>query len=58
MEQGQLAGYALLVGYGVMLLGLVRFFGARRIFLTLFGLLVVGLWAAIASLRVITARRI
>jgi hypothetical protein len=53
----QLAGYTLLAGYGLLLLGLVKAFGLRRVVLVILGIVFLGVGVAFGTLRGVTNRR-
>jgi hypothetical protein len=57
MTHDELAGYTLLAGYGLMLLGAVKIFGFRRVLLVVFGIVFLGVGIALGSLRGVTGRR-
>jgi hypothetical protein len=57
MTHDELAGYTLLAGYGLMLLGAIRIFGFRRVLLVIFGIVFLGMGVALGSLRGVTNRR-
>ena len=42
MTHDELAGYTLLAGYGLMLLGAIKVFGLRRVLLAGYGLMLLG----------------
>ena len=58
MGQNEIGGYVLLAGYGLLLLGAVRVFGARRVLRFFLAIAFVGVWIAMGTLRGLTARRL
>ena len=57
MTHDELAGYSLLVGYGLMLVLAIRAFGLKRVLLVILGVVFLGIGVAFGSLRGITDRR-
>ena len=57
MTHDELAGYALLAGYGLMLLVAIKVFGFRRVLLSILGIVFLGIGLAFGSLRGVTERR-
>ena len=57
MTHDELAGYTLLAGYGLMLLGAIKVFGIRRVLLVVLGIMFLGVGVAFGTLRGVTNRR-
>ena len=57
MTQDELAGYTLLAGYGVMLVGAIKVFGVRRVLLVILGIVLLGVGIAFGTFRGVTTRR-
>lgn len=57
MTREELAGYTVLAGYGVMLLGSIKVFGPRRVLVVIFGIVLLGIGIAFGTFRGITGRR-
>jgi hypothetical protein len=53
----ELAGYTILAGYGLMLLGAIRVFGLKRVLLVMFGIVFLGIGIAFKTLGAVSARR-
>ena len=57
VTQEELAGYTVLAGYGVMLLGAIKVFGLRRVVIVLFGIVFFAVAIAFKSLGTVSGRR-
>lgn len=57
MSHDELAGYTLLAGYGVMLLGAIKVFGLRRVLMVILGIVLLGIGIAFSTFRGVTDRR-
>ena len=57
MTYDELAGYTLLAGYGLMLLGATKVFGLRRVLLVILGIVFLGVGLAFGTFRGVTNRR-
>ncbi len=57
MGQNEIGGYVLVAGYGLLLLGSIKVFGARRVMRFMVAIIFVGVWVAMGTLRGLTARR-
>ncbi len=57
MTQAEIGGYALLGGYGVMLLLAIKVFGPKRVFRVVFGLVFLAVWVALGTLGGISGHR-
>lgn len=57
MTHDELAGYAVLAGYGLLLLGLNQVFGVRRVVFGVLAIVTFGLTVALGTLKVLAARR-
>lgn len=57
MTQEELAGYTLLAGFGLMLVGAVKLFGLRAVLRVIFGIVLVAGIVAFGTLRAMTTRR-
>lgn len=57
MTREELAGYTLLGGYGLMLLGAIKVFGIRRVLAVIFGIVLLAISIAFGTFRGITDRR-
>ena len=57
MTHDELAGYTLLAGYGLMLLGAIKVFGLKRVLLVILGIVFLRIGIAFGTLRGVTNRR-
>ncbi|MDQ3876983.1 MAG: hypothetical protein M3290_01345 [Actinomycetota bacterium] len=57
MTHDELAGYAVLAGYGVLLVGVVRVFGIRKLVFGVLAVLALGVTVAFASLKAVSTQR-
>ena len=57
MSHDEVAGYAVLAGYGLVVVAMVRAVGFKRVLLGALGLVTVAFALAIGSLRAFTTRR-
>ena len=57
MTHDELAGYTLLAGYGLMMLGAVKVFGVKRVLLVILGIVFLGVGVAFGTFRSVTDRR-
>lgn len=57
MTHDELAGYTLLAGFGLMLVGAVKLFGFRAVLKVIFGIVLVAGIVAFGTLRAMTTRR-
>lgn len=57
MTHDEVAGYTLLAGYGIMLLGAIKVFGFKRVLLVILGIVFLGVGVAFGTFRGVTSRR-
>lgn len=57
MAHDELAGYTLLAGYALMLLGAIKVFGFKRFLLVILGIVFLGMGIAFGTFRGLTNRR-
>lgn len=57
MSREELAGYAILIGFGLALVGALRIFGPRRVLGVLFWVTFAAVVVACATLRVVAGGR-
>lgn len=57
MTHDELAGYTLLAGYGLMLLGTIKIFGFKKVLLVILGIVFLGVGIAFGTFKSVTNRR-
>jgi hypothetical protein len=57
MTHDEVAGYTLLAGYGVILLGAIKIFGLRRVLTFIFAIVFLAMGVVFGSFRAPTSRR-
>lgn len=57
MTHDEVAGYTVLAGYGLMLLGTIKIFGFKKVLLVILGIVFLGVGIAFGTFRGVTNRR-
>lgn len=57
MTRDELAGYTVLIGFGLVLVLAIKVFGVRRVVMALLGVVLIALTLAFGTLRAMSSRR-